>query len=104
MMAEHKRWYDLEPTVSLAISLLRNANDDLRLKCAEFIISYAKDFGILLPNDVFANFNYVLKRWYDEEKLLSEAMEYIRISPSEFKREISYKIIEFLEKQEIKNV
>ena len=104
MMAEHKRWYDLEPTVSLAISLLRNANNQLRLECAEFIISYAKDFGITLPTDIFANFNFVLKRWYDEEKLLSEALEYIRIAPDEFKREISYKIIEFLETQEISNV
>lgn len=104
MMAEHKRWYDLEPTVSLAISLLRNANDKMRLECANFIISYAKDFGVSLPNDVFSNFNYVLKRWYDEEKLLSEALEYIRIAPNDLKREIAYKIIEFLEEQEIKNV
>ena len=34
----HKRWYDVDPTVSLAVSLLRNANEQVQLECADFII------------------------------------------------------------------
>ena len=73
MTAEHKRWYDFEPTVSLAVSLLRNAQTNTRTECADFIIDYAKSFGVQLPNDIFSKFDYVLKRWYDEDKQLSEA-------------------------------
>lgn len=104
MIAEHQRWYDKEPTLSLAVSLLRNAKDGTRSLCADMIISFAKDLGVQIPNDIFSNFNYVLKRWYDEDKKLSEALEYLKNSPDELKREIAYKMIEFLEKQEMQNI
>ena len=104
MTAEHKRWYDFEPTVSLAVSLLRNAQTDTRTECADFIIDYAKSFGVQLPNDIFSKFDYVLKRWYDEDKQLSEAFEYLRVAPEEFQREISFKIIQFLEDKEIQKI
>ena len=104
MIAEHQRWYDKEPTLSLAVSLLRNAKDDSRSGCADMIISMAKDFGVQIPHDIFSNFNYVLNRWYDEDKKLSEALDYLKNSPEELKREIAYKMIEFLEEQEMKNI
>ena len=104
MNAEHQRWYDLDPTVSLAVSLIRNANDSFRGQCAQMIVEQAKDFGVKLDGDIFSNFNYVLKRWYDEDKVLSEALEYLKNSPEELKREISYKVIEYLEKMEIKSI
>ena len=64
------------------------------------IIMTTKDLGVVLPDDIFSNFNYVLKRWYDEDKHLSEALEYLKNSPDELKKEISFKIIEFLENKE----
>lgn len=102
MTAEHKRWYDLEPTVSLAVSLLRNSKPETRSECADLIIDYAQDFGVKIPNDVFSAFNYVLKRWYDEDKHLSQALEHLKYSPIETQREIAFKVIEFLEKSEAK--
>ena len=102
MTVEHKRWYDLEPTVSLAVSLLRNSRPETRSECADLIIGYAQEFGVNIPNDIFSNFNYILKRWYDEDKHLSEALEYIKNSPEELQREIAFNVIEFLEKSETK--
>ena len=100
METQHQRWYDLEPTISLAVSLLRNTTDDIRSECADFIISYAKDFGVKLPDDAFSNFNYVLKRWYDEDKKCSDALEYMKNSPFSVQREIAFKVIQFLEEKE----
>ena len=34
----NKRWYDVDPTVSLAVSLMRNANIMTQYKCAEYIV------------------------------------------------------------------
>ena len=34
----NKRWYDIDPTVSLAVSLMRNANIMSQYKCADFIV------------------------------------------------------------------
>ena len=102
MTAEHQRWYDLEPTVSLAVSLIRNAHSETRSECADLITEYAQNFGVTIPNDIFSTFNYVLKRWYDEDKHLSQALEYLKYSPVETQREIAFKVIEFLEKSETK--
>ena len=33
-----KRWYDMDPTVSLAVSLLENADSKTQLECANYII------------------------------------------------------------------
>ena len=34
----YKRWYDIDPTVSLAVSLMRNANIMTQYKCADLIV------------------------------------------------------------------
>ena len=39
----NKRWYDIDPTVSLAVSLMRNANIMTQYKCADFIIAKSKE-------------------------------------------------------------
>ena len=36
-----KRWYDMDPSVSLAVSLLENADEKLQLECADYIIEKA---------------------------------------------------------------
>ena len=94
----HKRWYDVDPTVSLAVSLLRNANEPTQLKCAEFIIDYAKERSVELKSNTLNDaFNYILRRWYDKDKKVSEAFEYFEVSPLEIKKEISLEVIGLLQ-------
>ena len=38
-----KRWYDFDPTVSLAVSLMRNSNITLQYKCADLILKKSKE-------------------------------------------------------------
>lgn len=98
----HKRWYDVDPTVSLSVSLMRNANEDTQLKCAEFIIDYAKQRNVELKNPSLNEaFNYILRRWYDKDKHISEAFEYFQASPPEIQKEISIEVISFLQFSEL---
>lgn len=98
----HKRWYDVDPTVSLSVSLMRNANDLTQTKCAEFIIEYAKNRGVKLKsNGLNDAFNYILRRWYDKDKKIAEAFEYFQISPLEVQKEISLEVINFLQFSEL---
>ena len=98
----HKRWYDIDPTVSLSVSLMRNANEETQLKCAEFIIEYAKQRSVLLQNNSLNDaFNYILRRWYDKDKHISEAFEYFQASPPEIQKEISIEVISFLQFSEL---
>lgn len=93
----NKRWYDIDPTVSLAVSLLRNSDDTTRKDCAEFIIKEAQNKGVVIKNNLVSAFDYALRRWYDDEETIFEAMEYLRISPTEIQKELAFDIIEYLE-------
>lgn len=94
----HKRWYDVDPTISLSVSLLRNANDDIKLKCAEFIIDYTKDRNVTLKsNSLNDAFNYIMKRWYDKDKTMAEAFEYFECSPVDIQKEVALQIINILQ-------
>lgn len=97
----HKRWYDVDPTVSLAVSLMRNASEQSQLRCADFIIEYATQRNIQLKsNSLNSAFNYILRRWYDKDKKTAEAFEYFEVSPSEMQKEIAIEIISLLQLSE----
>ena len=97
-MEQQKRWYDIDPTVSLAVNLMKNATDDVQLKCADYIITKSKAFGIKNEENVLAEaFTYILRRWYDKDKKIAEAFEYFRSAPLDFQKELSLEIVNFLQ-------
>ena len=93
----NQRWYDKEPTLSLAISLLQNSNVEVRTKCADMVIEMAMQNGVVLPNDIKNAIEYLLRRWYDKDEILSQAIEYIKNSNEKLRKEIALAIIEFLQ-------
>ncbi len=95
-----KRWYDKEPTLSLAVSLIKNSKTDTQLRCAEFIKSKAQDYGVVLNSNLLGAFNYVLNRWYDSSEPLAEAFGYLKEADEETRKQISLEVIAFLEKVE----
>lgn len=95
-----QRWYDKDPTVSLAISLLKNTNEETKRLCAEEIIKEVEEKGIKLPTGLISRINSTFQRWYDEDSSLSKAMEYLRLSPPELRKGIAIEIIELLERAE----
>ena len=98
----HKRWYDVDPTVSLAVSLMRNTNEKTQVKCADFILDYAKQNGVnIQSNSINDAFNYILRRWYDKDKRIAESFEYFENAPLEIQKEISLEVINFLQFSEL---
>ncbi len=95
-----QRWYDLDPTMSLAVSLMHETDTQNQKECAELIKNKAKDFNIHIPqNKLEEAFNYFYKRWYDKDKELSTAFQYLKIMPFELQKEVSLEIIEKLEQK-----
>ena len=92
-----QRWYDKEPTLSLAISLLHNAPIEQAHKCADLAIEIAMANGVVLPNDIKNAVQYLLRRWYDKDEILSQAMEYIQHSNQNLRKKIAIAMIEFLQ-------
>ena len=93
----NQRWYDKEPTLSLAISLLQNSSAEVRAKCADMVIEMAMQNGVVLPNDIKNAIEYLLRRWYDKDEILSQAIEYIKNSNEKLRKQIALAIIEFLQ-------
>ena len=98
----NKRWYDVDPTVSLAVSLMRNANIMTQYKCADYIVNKSKAHGIDLSENILTDaFNYVLRRWYDTDQKIAEAFEYLKLMPLELQKELSLELINLLQEEEV---
>ena len=99
----NKRWYDIDPTVSLAVSLMRNANILAQYKCADFIINKSKENGIDLSENILTDaFNYVLRRWYDTDQKIAESFEYLKLMPEDLQKETALELIALLQEEETK--
>ena len=97
----YKRWYDVDPTVSLAVSLMRNANILSQYKCADLIIKTSKDNGIDLSENILTDaFTYVLRRWYDTDQKIAESFEYLKLLPIEIQKSVALDIINLLQVEE----
>lgn len=97
----YKRWYDVDPTVSLAVSLMRNASLMTQYECADLIVKRSKENGINLADNILTDaFTYVLRRWYDTNSKIAEAFEYLKSLPVELQKEIALELINLLQEAE----
>lgn len=97
----YKRWYDVDPTVSLAVSLMRNANIITQYKCADLIVKTSKDNGLDLSENILTDaFTYVLRRWYDTDQKIAESFEYLKILPADLQKTVALDIINLLQVEE----
>ena len=97
----YKRWYDVDPTVSLAVSLMRNSNIMTQYKCADLIVKTSKENGIDMSENILTDaFTYVLRRWYDTDQKIAEAFEYLKLLPENIQKEVALNIIQLLQVEE----
>ena len=91
-----KRWYDLDSTVSSAIAQWEKADEEVQIICAEYVIDKLKDMDFDVHMSLEDQYNYIMRRWYDKNIKVSHAMEYLRISPDDIRKELALDIIEFI--------
>ncbi len=90
-----KRWYDADAVVSRAINELEHAPENIQIKCADYIIDLLKDVE-LEKLSLEDQYNYIMRRWYDKNIKVSHAIEYLRLSPEEVRRETALKVVKYL--------
>ena len=90
-----KRWYDADAVVSEAIHDLEKAPEESQVRCAGYIIDLLKDVE-LKELSLEDQYNYILKRWYDKNIKVSHAIEYLRLSPDDVRRETALKVVKYL--------
>lgn len=97
-MDKKKRWYDVNPVLSKAVTLWENADEELQTICAEYVLDKLKNIDFKMSLD--EQYDYILRRWYDKNIKVSHAMEYIKRAPEELQHELALDIIEYIEKIE----
>lgn len=101
MDIKKQRWYDLDPVLSRAVALWENADEELQIVCAEYVLDKLKDINFQMSLD--EQYDYILRRWYDKNVKVSHAMEYIKRAPDELRHELALDIIEYIEKMQEEN-
>ena len=91
-----KRWYDQDPTVSLAVSIFRNANTKNQHLVADYIIQKGMENNIPFDKIKSAQSTLLPRRWYDFEEKVYIALECIRLSPHEIQKTYAIDIINYL--------
>lgn len=90
------RWYDLDSSVCMAISMIELADMSTQVKCANHIIKRAKELDPemnFITKTTEANVstgNY--KRWYDKNETISMAFKYLKELPLDAQKIISNEI------------
>lgn len=90
-----KRWYDADSVVSRAINELEHSTEEIQVRCADYIIELLKDVE-LKELSLEDQYNYIMRRWYDKNVKVSHAIEYLRLSPDDVRRETALKVIAYL--------
>jgi hypothetical protein len=93
---QSSRWYDKDPTVSLAISLLRNSSEKNQIQAANFLLEQFSEHGISVESAKNKSFLLFNRRWYDLNKELHESIEtYRKLSP-EIQKLLAVQLINYL--------
>ncbi len=92
-MQSSNRWYDKDPTVSLAVSILRSASPDKQKIASQKIIKEAQSMDITMNS----SYESIMKRrWYDSYEDLFYAIEYLRSASSATQKKLAVIIINIL--------
>ena len=90
-----KRWYDADTAVSRAINELEHSSEEIQVRCADYIIALLKDVE-LEELSLEDQYNYIMRRWYEKNIKVSHAIEYLRLSPKDIRRETALKVLDYL--------
>ena len=74
----NKRWYDIDPTVSLAVSLMRNANIMSQYKCADLIVKKSKENGITVHKSDGTEFSAWVKAYGEDAYVIGKIVAALR--------------------------
>jgi len=99
----NKRWYDLDITVSRAIRKLEEADEEIQVRCSEYIIAQLKELDFDIPMSLDDQYEYIMRRWYDKNIKVSHAMEYLKNAPNEIRKQLALDILNYLTDMEQAN-
>lgn len=98
-----QRWYDHDPLLIEVLELLRTFEADVHQQAEMFISKIEEQVG----PDALEKFYQSSRpktfgnRWYDQDPVISKAVELLRVVPQEVQRQAAVKFLESMKKQGI---
>ncbi len=98
------RWYELSPEVSMVISKLEMLKEIDRTRYAKIMLNELRLAGYKPNEKIYLERiqNYNMNRWYDKNRFLFMAIEYLKDSEPKMQTQIAKKMLKlFREEQSI---
>lgn len=98
------RWYDLEPDVCMAISMIECSEKNAQVKYAEYIIKLVKEKDNdmdYIKNATLDNINRKYCRWYDKNEILSRAFQYLKGTKKDIQKEVSLSVLALISSEAV---
>lgn len=97
-----KRWYELSPEVSMVISKLELLKEVDRTRYAKLMLNELRLAGYKPNEKIYLDRiqNYNMNRWYDKNRFLFMAIEYLKDADNTMQTEISKKILKLLREEQ----
>ncbi len=97
------RWYDIEPDVCMAISMIECASPDAQVDYANYIISLIKEKDtdmLYIKNATKSNITNKYTRWYDRNEIVSRAFSYLKETAKDIQKEVSLEVLAYKNRKE----
>ena len=92
-----RRWYELSPDVCILVSQIELAQESDRERYAKKLTTELLDLGYEPDPDLYESYNnYSMNRWYDANKEVFLAIEYLKNAKSEIQKEAVIRIREYI--------
>lgn len=99
----YMRWYDIEPDVFMAISMIECSSFGKQIEYANYIIKQVKEKDPdmeYIKNTTMDNIrnidNRTFQRWYDKDETISTAFEYLKNTTSNIQKEIALDVLSYM--------
>lgn len=97
------RWYELTPDVCIVISKIECAKEEDRTRYAKLILSELRIAGYEPNRQIYLDRirSYNMRRWYDKNRFLFMAFEYLKDANAEIKSEVSNKVLRHIRRENV---
>lgn len=95
------RWYELSPDVCIVISRIELAKEEDRTRYAKIMLKELRRAGYEPNRQIYLDRirNYEMRRWYDKNRFLFLAFEYLKDSESDVQVEVAHNVLKFIREE-----
>lgn len=95
------RWYELSPDVCIVISKIELAKEEDRTRYAKIMLRELRKAGYEPNKQIYLDRvrSYKMRRWYDKNRYLFMAFEYLKDSCDKIQSEVACSVLRYIRQE-----